>query len=343
VTADADADAQSDAHADAVPHRDTDAHAHATPTIRPTGPTPTDVTPTPTDATAATAIADAGTPTATPTATRTATRTPTPTRDRHADADGDRQPDADRDARRGRRRPLQVLQRKEGVRQRGVRRAHGRARDEIETKHTKVVKPTEFCNAVDVQGQGITSPNAHLQCYQIKTRRVRPASSRGPWTVDNEFGLVQPLTLKKVKRVCIPTGSDGVPTTPNLDASSATARRFRRDQPKFAAGASQLHDAFENKTRTCCQPESICNSVDVDDDDSINPAAQLHCYKIQQARGRRVREGDVDADDDFGSQNLLTQKASSCLRAVDSCKPRRLRRRVPGSRGAVRRRRHGGR
>ena len=30
------------------------------------------------------------------------------------------------------------------------------------------MKTTEFCNAVDKDGQAIEDPNAHLQCYQIK-------------------------------------------------------------------------------------------------------------------------------------------------------------------------------
>ena len=158
--------------------------------------------------------------------------------------------------------------------------------DEKETKVTRVLKTSEFCNAVDKDGQGIEDPNAHLQCYQIKDAPSQARFESSTETVDNEFGDGQPLTTKKAKRLCVPAGRDGVPPSINLDRFKCYSAKTPSGSPKFSAVNAQLHDAFETKLANVLQPESICNTVDVDDAESINPAAQLHCYKIRQASGQ---------------------------------------------------------
>jgi cysteine-rich repeat protein len=183
--------------------------------------------------------------------------------------------------------------------------------DEKETKVTRVIKATEFCNAVDKDGHGIEDPNAHLQCYQIKDVAGQARFEPSTDTVDNEFGNAQPLTTKKAKRVCVPAGRDGAPPSINLDRFKCYSAKTPSGSPKFALVSTQLQDAFETKTSNVLQPESVCNTVDVDGAAPINPAAQLHCYKIRQASGQAAfAKVTLDGGDAFGTQNLLAQKAS---------------------------------
>jgi hypothetical protein len=98
--------------------------------------------------------------------------------------------------------------------------------DEIETKVTRVVKTTEYCNAVAKDGQVIADPSAHLQCFQIKDAPGQARFPQSNVTVDNGFGDEQPLTLKKAKRVCVPAGDPRASVPP--PSRTATARSARR-------------------------------------------------------------------------------------------------------------------
>ncbi len=271
----------------------------ATPTVVATGPTSTEATATPTVG------PPTSTPTLTPTATRTATpsatRTPTPTVTPTATAT-----------------PVAVVidhykcyaATKTSGSPAFIERLVTLA-DERETKITRVVKTTEYCNAVDKDGQGIADPTAHLQCYQIKDAPGQTRFASSTETVDDEFGEGQPLTLKKAKRVCMPAGRDGVPPSLNIDRFKCYSAKTPSGSPKFAPVTSALQDAFETKLATVLQPESVCNAVDVDDGGTISPAAQLHCYKIKQASGQAAFDKvTLDAANAFGTQNLLAKKAS---------------------------------
>ena len=279
----------------------------------PTGPT---ITPTPTEiSTAATATltatptSTAGTPTATATPTRTATVTTTPTVTRTPSATPTPTATATPAG--------AVVDHYKCYKAKKI--AGGPAfvertvtlADEVETKVTRLIKTTEYCNAVDKDGNGIADPNAHLQCYQIKDAPGQARFSASNTTVDNEFGDGQALTLKKIKRVCVPAGRDGSVPSLNVDNFKCYTAKTPTGAPRFAPVNAQLTDVFESKLTTVKGPESVCNSVDVDGDGTISPAAQLHCYKAKQASGQTafVKVG-LQAGNAFGLESIEAQKAS---------------------------------
>ncbi len=183
--------------------------------------------------------------------------------------------------------------------------------DDHETKLTRVIKTTEFCNAVDKDGQGIQDPNAHLQCYQIKDAPGQTRFASTTETVDNELGSAQQLTLKKAKRLCVPTGADGVPAVANLDRFKCYTATTPSGVPKLALVNTMLQDAFEQKLDTVLGPESVCDAVDVDGQSAISPAAQLHCYKIKQASGQSAfAKRTVQAVNGFAAESVQAKKPS---------------------------------
>jgi cysteine-rich repeat protein len=268
-------------------------------TVTPGGPTATSATDTPT-ATVTPLVTGTPTVTRTPTATRTVTPTPSPTVTPTATATP----------------AVAVVDHYKCY---SAKRASGTTAfvedtvtlaDGMETKITRVVKTTEFCNAVDKDGQGIENPNAHLQCYQIKDAPGQARFAASTTAVDNELGTAQPLALKKAKRLCVPAGRDGVPAVVNVDRFKCYSAKIPSGAPKFAPVNSLLADAFESKLATVQGPESICNAVDVDGQAAISPAAELHCYKIKQASGQAAFEQvSLGAMNAFGPEALVAQKA----------------------------------
>lgn len=183
--------------------------------------------------------------------------------------------------------------------------------DEVESKVTRVVKTTEFCNAVDKDGQGIADPNAHLQCYHIKDAPGQARFAQTNVTVDNDFGDAQPLVLKKAKRVCVPAGQDGAAPPLNVDRFKCYSGKTPSGAPKFAPLVANLTDAFESKLTTVQAPESVCNTVELEGQSPISPAAQLHCYKIKQASGQASFDKvTLQAGNAFGLENIQAQKPS---------------------------------
>jgi cysteine-rich repeat protein len=182
--------------------------------------------------------------------------------------------------------------------------------DEVETKVTRVVKTTEYCNAVAKDGSVIQNPNAHLQCFQIKDAPGQARFQQSSLTVDNAFGDAQPLTLKKAKRVCVPAGLNGSAAVANLDRFKCYTAKIPSGSPKFSPVTAQLQDVFENKLHVVQGPESVCAATDLDGDGTISPAAQLHCYKIKQSSGQAsFAKVNFATTNGFGGENLQAEKA----------------------------------
>ncbi|MGH7894302.1 MAG: DUF7450 family protein, partial [Candidatus Binatia bacterium] len=68
--------------------------------------------------------------------------------------------------------------------------------DQFESKLTTVIRPDSFCTPVDKNGEGISDPSAHLECYRIKDAPAQPPFAPREIVADNQFGL-QPLALRK--------------------------------------------------------------------------------------------------------------------------------------------------
>lgn len=78
--------------------------------------------------------------------------------------------------------------------------------DQFGTTVKTVKKPKLLCAPVSKNGEGITNPDNHLVCYQIKKSSRAPGDKFEPLDVqvDNQFGK-QILTVKKSKLLCVPS------------------------------------------------------------------------------------------------------------------------------------------
>jgi uncharacterized repeat protein (TIGR01451 family) len=87
--------------------------------------------------------------------------------------------------------------------------------DQFNTEQVKVVRPKVFCNPVDKDGSGITSPTAHLGCYAI---RAVGGDDDDDDDNDDEFSTFKKrrieagdqfgsrsLVLKKARMLCVPS------------------------------------------------------------------------------------------------------------------------------------------
>ncbi len=179
--------------------------------------------------------------------------------------------------------------------------------DPFESKLTDVTKTAAFCNAVDVNGQGIDDPAAHLQCYRIHDAAGQRRFDAHDVTADDDFGSKQ-LSARHSSLLCVPSLQDGVPSPLRLDHFKCYKARVASGSPAFAARTTTLTDELESKVMKVKAPATICNAVD-DGDGLINPGSQLFCYTIKQASGQtRFQRSSLTASNDFGSEQLGIQK-----------------------------------
>jgi len=274
----------------------------ATPT-RTTTPTPT-VTQTATSGPTATATTTA-TPTATPTPTATATATASPTLT--ATATPPPSPTATVT-------PAAVVDHYKCYKAKIAPGAEAVPEQEVvltdafETKLTRVMRTREFCAAVDVNGEGIADPTAHLQCFTVKDVAGQANFVRRDVPIENRFGL-QTLSVRKLARLCVPAAADGVPSALQIDRFKCYAAKKASGTPALEPPDVGLLDLFEDKQTRVKPPDTFCQAVEQDGDAPIRPASELHCYGIKDTSGqtkfsRRVAQ----AAGEFGVEDLTLQK-----------------------------------
>ncbi len=194
--------------------------------------------------------------------------------------------------------------------------------DPIETKLTRVMKATQFCNPVAKDGSTILDPSAHLECYEIKDAAGQPRFTPHDESVDNEFGT-QALRLKKSRRVCVPATQDGVSSALRLDRFKCYQAVHPSGTPKFVQVTTTLADEFSTTVVGVHGPESVCTSVDQDGLGVRDPAASLQCYTIRRApKQAGFVSRRVVTDDEFGSEHVVALKPSTlCVPARRATPP----------------------
>jgi hypothetical protein len=81
-----------------------------------------------------------------------------------------------------------------------------RATDQFEDRLYHLKKPRRLCNAVDKNGEGIKSPDAHLLCYQVKRVSGQLKHTRlSGIHVNTQFAAPLQLDSKKEDELCVPT------------------------------------------------------------------------------------------------------------------------------------------
>jgi hypothetical protein len=67
-----------------------------------------------------------------------------------------------------------------------------------------VLKPKDFCNPVNKNGEGVKDPNGRLTCYQVKAATGQPRLARRTVFINNQFAPAVMSTIKE-NELCLPS------------------------------------------------------------------------------------------------------------------------------------------
>ncbi len=147
--------------------------------------------------------------------------------------------------------------------------------DQFGTATVLAVRPTEICNPVDKNGEGIEDPEAHLMCYKV--RKLLPRGRSGRWAIrgTDQFGSEE-LRVSRHREICLPALKNCVPddtvdppVTCDLDALEQRLAhlqcylgRTERGTPALTpiAGLS-LEDQFESQSYDARKASLWCNPL----------------------------------------------------------------------------------
>jgi hypothetical protein len=193
----------------------------------------------------------------------------------------------------------------------------------------------EFCAPVDVDGLGITEPDANLSCHELMgpgfgellRRRQRGAQLQPRWepfdvVVDNEFGAAQYLTVREPEQLCVastverrdarvaPADPSGLP----LDHFQCYGVEPSGGVPSFDPFEVSLSDFFGDATRRVGDPTKLCAPVDVDGQGVINSDAHLACYEVEDLDRRLRRQRTrVLVSNLFGEEQRMTVRGAKTV------------------------------
>jgi cysteine-rich repeat protein len=150
--------------------------------------------------------------------------------------------------------------------------------DEFGAKQTMVLKPFQFCDVTDVNGEGTVSGAARLQCYKIKYALGETRFTRRTIAATDQFASEQ-LSLQRPDFVCAPATRSGPPrcgdgyldpgeqcddgNTVNGDGCDSQCQLERCGNGIVEPG-EQCDDGAGNGTDDCCS--STCRIIDTDGD-----------------------------------------------------------------------------
>jgi hypothetical protein len=203
-------------------------------------------------------------------------------------------------------------------------------------------KPRRLCAPVDLNDQGLMNLEAHLTCYDIKDAKgddsdsdsggdsdsdsdsEKPRFEPFEVRVSNQFGDDQILTVKKPKRLCVPstkefTESGFAPRDPSslsLDHFLCYDVKVPRGLPRFEPQEVTLSDQFGDSIGLVKKPKSLCTPVDKNGEGIRNAEAHLTCYEIKQAEGEpklRPLNVEVLVNNQFGDEQFLTVKKAKTV------------------------------
>ncbi len=191
--------------------------------------------------------------------------------------------------------------------------------DQFGQSTATVLRPDRFCNPVNKNNEGISDPDAHLNCYKIK-------EPRGPTrdvVVNNQFGELQ-LTTTRAHTLCVPAIKDQIGNLNDLNINHFKCYRVRQTPgaPGFTERNVQLADQFEIKATTVIKPFVLCNPVDKNGEGVPDPTNHITCYKIRDLGGQPpFAPQQPNVTDQFVVQDLQTSRRTECGRTRLLCVP----------------------
>ena len=185
--------------------------------------------------------------------------------------------------------------------------------DQFQDRTVTLVKPMQYCNAVDKNGEGVENPSAHLTCY-----KAQPAVKIDPQVPStDQFGSLTLNLQKRPTQVCVPTQQAGepmpagaivtasvsLPASGNFDLYKA---RTERGTPKFESLDVNLADQWIDEDVKLTKPVRLGVATSVNEGSVPNPSAQLACYLVKRAS--QFKKRDVDIANQFGEFSLTVRK-----------------------------------
>jgi uncharacterized membrane protein len=183
-----------------------------------------------------------------------------------------------------------------------------------------VTKGKRLCAPVEVDGAVVSDPEAHLLCYDLKHRRDhghRPGSEPVDVRVHNEFGDDQRLTVKRPKRLCVPSTkehaeSGAAPGDPwELELDHFLCYGVRAGSRDFEPIEVSLADQFQTSERLLKKPKLLCNPVDKNGEGILDPATHMTCYEVKPLDGEprlQASRQDVLVSNQFDAEQRFTVK-----------------------------------
>jgi len=184
-----------------------------------------------------------------------------------------------------------------------------------------VLRPTSFCNPVDVDRHGIVDPAAHLTCYKVESSgpdaRKRRRDKRMVVAHDS-FGTHN-LAVGTPQRLCVPSELSGMPADAGVDSFacfSAAGQHLSVSSPPVVS----LVDAFETKRTFVLSPLAVCEPVTTGSAPAVHPGTGMVCFAIDDLWTRppqpRFQPRTLTVQDLFGVQSIdLVHARKLCIPA----------------------------
>lgn len=121
----------------------------------------------------------------------------------------------------------------------------------------------------------------------VHTKRTSGSERTRTVKVANALGT-QTLTIGKSSELCLPAGTNAVPTPPGLDAFKCYAAEIKSQKAKFKPVTVKLKDEFASGTVDVVAPRTLCNPASVAGSDVLHVDAHLVCYQIKERHGHHA-------------------------------------------------------
>jgi hypothetical protein len=176
--------------------------------------------------------------------------------------------------------------------------------DALASTTSLVGNPLTACNPAAPEGLPLAAPDAHLTCHKLKDvagqLAATPLVMLGPLGVDY-------LTVRKAAALCIPSGYDGAPEPPALDAYKCYRTKATKGWPRFVPTRVGLADAHGTRYADVAKPYAVCLPVAIGAGALANPETLLTCYQAKDHTGQPpVPTSTVAVASPLGSETLAT-------------------------------------
>jgi len=169
------------------------------------------------------------------------------------------------------------------------------------------IRVSQFCNAVDKNGEGITDPAAHLTCFENRQRSaVRPQVV----TTDQFGGLALDVSRQRTQ-ICLPTQLKWIEDTetnepaPLLDTYELYRVKETRGSDRFEKREVSVEDIFVDGTVPLKQTKYLGLPTDRSGSGVRNPFHHLNCYSLKPPKFKKVN---VQVKNAFGEYDLTLQR-----------------------------------